>query len=85
MVYDISPIGLTSLNPDEEGEDGTLLIEPKLTFELQNNAYDVILDVNLNNEDIEESWLVLSSKMFNTVHIVKLRDAQKKYDLMIDR
>ena len=75
-MYDISPIGLTSLNPDEENDDeSTLLIEPKITFKLENNAYESILDVSLNEDDIEMSWLVLSSKIFSTVHIVKLGDA----------
>ena len=72
-------MGLTSLNPDDEGsDDTTLLKEPSMLFELRNNAYDNILDVYPDDSNIEDSWLVLCSKMFNTIHIVKLGDAYKE-------
>ena len=41
-------------------------------FTLINSVYDSILNIYLSTEDIDQTWLVLSSKIFGLVRFIKL-------------
>ena len=65
IVYEL-PEDLSSLN------DEVASLEPVKEFTLVSGTYDGILNVQLNEENVDESWLVLSSKIMKTVHLLRL-------------
>ena len=74
LVYEIEPLN-ESLNNADEG--GRVPGQPILTLEIKKGGetYDRILAAHLNEDDLESSsWLFLSSKQFEHVHLVKFSD-----------
>ena len=57
-----------------EQDDGTMEIEYSVEFDMNRPAYDHILEAFIDESDELDSWVVLSSKEFNTIHIIRLRE-----------
>ena len=65
LIYEL-PEDLSSLNSEVQS------LEPIKEFKLASGTYDSILGVHLNEEEVEMSWIVLSSKIMTTVHLLRL-------------
>ena len=67
-IYDLTAVS------DEEDAQVPKLIPPILSWDMENQTYDEILEAYIDEADVDSSWIVLSSKTFGYIQIIRLRD-----------
>ena len=71
LLYDLSTADNNGIQTED---DSTIVLEHFQKYEVKESTYDRVLNVYLQDDDIEESWVALQSSQYGQIHMIRLRD-----------
>ena len=73
LIYKKELAMQTQINEEDlDGDSITKLVEPHIQFNVADRTYDCILGQYINEESIENSWVILQSSQYSQIHLLPL-------------
>ena len=73
MIFDFEEAEYEEREQEESGETFRVL-KPAHVVKLLDHTYDRLLGCYINGDDVMDSWVILQSKKYEKIHLLRLRD-----------